>query len=170
MIATEPLMWSHYAEEHKGICYCFDRSNIFHQISTNYSLEDAIHSGEIIYSNKMPEIQCVDHLQREELITLELIKILLTKSINWAYEKEYRYFTKRDSNTVYFNPQSLQAIFVGLRVEESEKQKISTLVKQYNIKHNTKVIIAYARKSPRNYEMEIASKGGTITNRRYSWI
>lgn len=65
-----PVLWSHYAREHKGICLGFD-----------------------VPKNCLVEVQYVnDRLQFEELVPDEdqLQQLLQTKFKDWKYEAEYR--------------------------------------------------------------------------------
>jgi hypothetical protein len=69
------LLWSHYADNHKGMCLVFEVSE-----------ENINNLHKINYQNNFPEINYLDNLNTRE----EIIKIVTTKSIEWEYESEYR--------------------------------------------------------------------------------
>jgi hypothetical protein len=67
------LMWSHYADNHKGICLEF---------STDYSLFGS--AQEVQYLSSYPQ------WSPQALMDKTSPHILLTKSHDWSYESEYR--------------------------------------------------------------------------------
>lgn len=68
---TNPLLWGHYADKHKGLCL-------------GVEIPDA-HLAEVEYvSERLPAPPAID----EPFIK----KLLLTKFKHWQYEKEYRVF------------------------------------------------------------------------------
>ncbi len=66
------LMWSHYAENHKGICLEFRNDNPTIQSAK-----------QVIYRSKYP-VWLINESKEKSL------ELLLTKSEVWSYEKEYR--------------------------------------------------------------------------------
>lgn len=84
------LMWSHYADEHKGIVVEFD----YHALKTHFNkilgLSNSIER--VLYNRERHEVlPCTTSPKRN----------LLTKSDDWIYEKEHRVITKV-SNADYF--------------------------------------------------------------------
>ncbi|MGM0931814.1 MAG: DUF2971 domain-containing protein [Bacteroidota bacterium] len=75
-------MWSHYADKHHGVCYIFDELEL-----VMYGLCSSF--NDVTYSNHFPSIY-KDHLSTETNFKRELNRVVFTKSLNWAYEKEYR--------------------------------------------------------------------------------
>jgi hypothetical protein len=73
--ANSLLMWSHYAEKHKGLCLEFDATQ-----------EKLWRARRVIYSDTFPKVNA-DMLRNP---TALLEAIVLTKSREWEYEKEYR--------------------------------------------------------------------------------
>lgn len=69
------LMWSHYGDEHKGICFGYD----LHTLIRKYDFFP------VIYSKKMPQESELDLHNGNGLL-----KSILTKSIDWSYEQEWR--------------------------------------------------------------------------------
>ncbi len=77
---NNPVMWSHYSDEHKGVCIQFsvDHETIF---SIKY-VEERLFFG-------LSAENFLDHIKKEN--SLEL---LLTKYNHWKYEKEARIISK----------------------------------------------------------------------------
>lgn len=74
------LMWSHYANGHKGFCLEFD---------TNYApFLDTEQLRRVIYSEKYPSLPFSYYLKDESEGIPD--DILRTKSLNWKYENEWR--------------------------------------------------------------------------------
>lgn len=124
------LMWSHYADDHKGICirYKFDFSSnqnndegfrYFNWFHTAYS-------AEIVLDNINPSRPSI---------------LLSTKHDSWKYEQEVR--------LIHFEPNSndshiqvpltklggqIEAVFFGLRCEEHDKETIKSILGE-NVKY-----------------------------------
>ncbi len=80
---SEPVMWSHYAEKHTGICLGFDvcRSQV-QQVSYH---DDRILAA---FSPTTTPDKLSEELQQQ---------LLCTKSAGWRYEEEYRRFVSLDT-------------------------------------------------------------------------
>lgn len=72
--ALHPLLWSHYADSHRGFCLEFDAStDIFG------------HAMKVAYQTEYPVIEFTESDDDENLK-----RSVLTKAKFWAYEREYR--------------------------------------------------------------------------------
>ncbi|HEU4472929.1 MAG TPA: DUF2971 domain-containing protein, partial [Flavisolibacter sp.] len=113
------LMWSHYADNHKGICIEYDFENVD-------SLRPFLQP--IIYTNEIFSIGTF-----EELTSHKKIGSTLIKSKDWEYEKEWRL-------TIFNPPLNLpdrisvptpKAVYLGTRFEENttdyQKRLLDTL-------------------------------------------
>ena len=92
---TNPMLWSHYANKHRGICLGFDlkRDKCQH----------------IKYSDKRILAQLEQKDDDPTKLTPALQNLLLsTKSAHWSYEQEVRMFVKlssaRREGALYFYP------------------------------------------------------------------
>lgn len=106
------LMWSHYADSYKGVCYEYDLSN---------DIELYKYLRPVEYSNEFPIINSTD----------EMPKALLRKSQEWAYEEEWRILEARDSK-VYLKPDTLKGITFGHKVTDNIRQEIIETAKNLN--------------------------------------
>jgi hypothetical protein len=143
----EPLMWAHYSDKHYGVCYCFDKDTIFDKNQYRFS--------EIRYSNLLPSLNYYDGTTSIAHLKTQIADIILTKSDNWSYEKEFRFYTDSSSLIHSFNPTSLQGIIIGCRVTSADEDAIKTLVKTFNEKHKSNVKVMHATPSISNYGMLI---------------
>lgn len=80
-----PLMWSHYASKHQGLCIEYDMSNV---------QEDSVYK--VVYggSRKILTSDIKDWLDNTNTNNTNKLKqvCLLTKSEEWRYESEWRIF------------------------------------------------------------------------------
>ena len=135
------LMWSHYADSHRGICLRFTPE----VKKLAQPKADDLHfelSFPVKYSDTRPKI---DILWRDRPDLLE--KMLLTKADFWSYEHEWRMF---DSNsgpgTHKFPPSCLDAVIFGARSTSDDREMIlewlkgrKEPVKLYEAKFNEKL-------------------------------
>lgn len=124
------LMWSHYADEHKGICIGFKEdylkqngikffpSNIEYQ--DNYPFDDII--NRINFFEKEKILNGLDSIAGDILLS-----ILTTKYTSWKYERERRLIV-RDFGARKFEPLAVNSIALGLRMEERDKRTLQTLL------------------------------------------
>lgn len=114
------LMFSHYAQNHTGVCFIFD----FNKIPRESEL------FKIKYSENM-------QLIKDENKSSEYINCLITKSIHWKYENEYRiikFFQNNDSRLINLVKRNLKGIILGYKMSEINKEFIKHLAKEVNLK------------------------------------
>ncbi len=82
------LMWAHYADSHAGVVMEFNGDHaFFSKMLPEFPLSDF----EVAYTNKRPVIKIQKNHLTEHALKVELLRALfLTKSIDWAYERELR--------------------------------------------------------------------------------
>jgi hypothetical protein len=111
------LIWSHYANSHKGFCVEFDTRLLVESVKGHYQ--------QVNYSKEIPYFSIMD-LLNQEIIT----KLIYTKSVDWIYEDEYRITAIHRPNTpVNFNPKALTAIYFGYKMMMEQKIEIIDKVK-----------------------------------------
>ena len=127
-LATDPknrLMWSHYADSHRGFCIEYDFN----------SLKDEVLPFPIIYSETRPLIPwkaAIDHTQESmEAATADLTLGLLTKDKSWEYENEWRVLLPAA------NPPDLKvpitAIYLGAHITSENKAIILEIANNHKI-------------------------------------
>lgn len=107
------LMWSHYADSHRGICLEFD-------ITEDYDF--FVFPIIIKYKRNYPT---VDVSETRGNVGKEL---LTTKYEGWQYEQEVRIY-KEAYGEYGFNPTSLKAIYFGCKVEDSERKNLYEFIR-----------------------------------------
>ena len=96
------LMWSHYADSHKG--FCLEFSTKFAPFSN--------HLYRVVYENAMPTIT---PSERQIGSAVDLRRFLLTKARVWSYEKEWRIVSESSNTTIEYPPEALKRILVGAK-------------------------------------------------------
>jgi len=108
-------MWTHYADEHKGICIEYDFAN-------EDRGEIRAFLSPVLYSNEVYKVNVF-----EDFTTTRLIRALLTKSIYWEYEAEWRLTIMKKRNRVF--PETIaapipKAIYFGTRFNQNNDKEI----------------------------------------------
>jgi len=127
LINNNVLMWSHYADKHKGICLEFD-SDLTSYGFTNL-LEDDITVGPVGYT----EYERINYLSSDRRFAV--CKLFLCKSSTWSYEKEYRLITlNRKPELQKFKNSYLKSVYFGLNITSLEIENFIILCSEYNYK------------------------------------
>ncbi len=138
------LMWGHYGDKHTGVCIGFERPDndfydlIYSKKRTKFPLYDlACIISSYILTDENPDIN-------DKNIIKKGLQSFLTKSIDWAYEKEVRcLFSMKSSDQftsigegkyLYIMPTSITEIYLGCKIDKDNKEKIIQLAKEKNIK------------------------------------
>ena len=127
-LATDPknrLMWSHYADSHRGFCIEYDFN----------SLKDEVLPFPIIYSENRPLVPwkaAIDHTPESiKEATADLTLGLLTKDQAWEYENEWRVLLPAA------NPPDLKvpitAIYLGAHISLENKAIILEIANNHKI-------------------------------------
>jgi Protein of unknown function (DUF2971) len=119
-----PLMWSHYAEKHTGVCLEFRVDDRFFGAAL-----------EVQYRDRYPSLSLFQQ-GRAQLLPL------LIKSADWAYETEYRMIVPErgyevrgmpfvvDNHLIAFPPPVLKSIIVGCQMPIKDRDQLRALVAQ----------------------------------------
>lgn len=93
------LMWSHYANEHKGVVVsilCDSETFDFHSQYTENCGVSKKTPERVIYSNRRPGHEMPDNAIYEYFEHGFYTHFAMTKGNDWIYEKEYRYLIRMD--------------------------------------------------------------------------
>lgn len=108
------LMWSFYANEHKGVCI---------ELEPNTSVKD----WHLIDVDYVPNIAMIG----KESATVD--NVLSKKSSQWSYEQEVRFIRTVDasdkSNRKRYMRVKILRIFLGIRMAPKDKRLITRLIK-----------------------------------------
>lgn len=136
------LMWSHYAQSHTGVCLEFVRTE-------ENNLGDSDVCSPVNYANNYPKINLAKALIRQDGTAMRLL--MGTKSIEWSYEKEWRYMHENGNNKCEF-PGPISRVILGVKIKDDFKSRIEKLCSQRNIP------CVQAKKADRKYQIEVPSK------------
>ncbi len=126
------LMWSHYADSHKGICIGFEVQEIDNQTGLFFKVNEQY----IFLENKR-----VKYIQEQERSLIDIMGIdlstignsLYSKYNSWKYEKENRFILLSNeiaSGKVKVVKETIKEILFGLKVEDCIiKQTLKNLKK-----------------------------------------
>lgn len=128
------LMWSHYANQHKGFCIGFVRK-------TNNLLGDITKTQPVEYDCNYPEVDPLDENGNYDHSIFT--KMLFTKAKDWEYEKEWRLvYDERDKEEPL--PADISSIIFGLIMPEGHKATIrKILADQPNIQYQQAIEVEY---------------------------
>ena len=112
------LLWAHYAENHSGVC-------IEYEINT-----DKNGLLPVNYSTQYPTLSIYDFGLNLGQTT---DSILATKSMEWAYEKEWRYIQSGAANSEIPNPFKITSIIFGARMPIENARAIKAILKDQEI-------------------------------------
>lgn len=111
---SNELMWSHYADSHKGFCIEYDLDVLCPITSKTF---DLISTANINYQSNRPVVTNRDNLD------VIIHKVFGTKSKAWEYENEIRLvFGNSGLKPVPVN--AIKAIYFGLRMDLKERKQI----------------------------------------------
>lgn len=130
------VMWSHYADEHKGLCLCYDFADGFTEREG-----ESITFKKIIYAD----------INQKTSIDIPSIKSdlgLYTKHSLWSYENEVRLISYRPgnddgighisldhevSNALQESSSRIKSIYFGIRCPDSTVRTVTTLLRSRGI-------------------------------------
>jgi hypothetical protein len=128
------LMWTHYADQHKGFCIGFVRKpdNLLGDITKTQPVE---------YDCNYPEVNPMDENGNADFTIFR--KMLFTKAKNWEYENEWRFLYDEGDKVVPF-PADISSIIFGLKMPDEHKVTIrKILADQPNIRYQEAIKVEY---------------------------
>ena len=129
------LMWSHYADSHKGVCLKFD---ILQDLDT-FSL-----TVPVDYNSEYPEFDTLNGNPGVNIIT--------RKSPDWAYEHEHRTVKINAYGLHTIKKDVLAEVIFGCRTSEKDKTLIRDLAKSNGF---NRVSFSEAMANPEAYKLDI---------------
>jgi hypothetical protein len=136
------LMWSHYAKNHTGVCFQFYPSaeaELFNGISA------------VQYSDKKPVLDIGLRYDEEDIA-----RIFLQKSIEWAYEREWRFVSSRRARQLGpISGSALSGVIYGARCPPQSIEIVRSLLAERAKLGLPKVTEFRAALSPAHYSVGI---------------
>jgi hypothetical protein len=116
-----PLMWSHYAEAHKGICFVFEVEDNRDDFTP------------VQYSVSVPQLE----LLGKDSIKSDMKKLIASKSSQWSYEQEVRQVHGNKNVTVPFAGNLIEVIF-GCKCSVADMNLVCKILNA-NARFNTRL-------------------------------
>lgn len=140
------LMWSHYADLHRGYCIGIDGHGLAEFIAD--SVQDyGCKLGPVNYSDDYPVLDFMKDSANETTF-----KRSFTKQTCWKYEKEYRFVFHNSPNKVIKYPKKLiKEIYLGCRMPEEHIIEIKLFLKENDL---TDVKLSQMEMSYHRFELE----------------
>ncbi len=137
---NNPLMWSHYAASHKGICIEYDFKDIIrNKEDIKIFLDEVIYSDQrvTIDSNLMDKVDLKDIESKGKIDLLKLfIGGLFNKHKVWEYETEWRSIVIVDEQK-NFNRElrlnNISGIYLGNKMDDATLNVVITLLADLNV-------------------------------------
>lgn len=150
--ATEILLWSHYAESHRGICLKFRENCGFP--ANNWAIRDGIRPLKVIYSESYPT-ETFFAADWEEWMRM-MTACLLTKSKCWSYESEWRVIeSPPNEGSAHgwhkLDPDSLAGVIFGCEIDCKDERE----VRAWHRAGGARVPLYRAKKKSRKFDLEI---------------
>lgn len=100
------LMWSHYADQHRGICIGFKRS----------ALEGIADLRQVRYRSRVPVLsaETVDEAKSEAGF--------LSKSTHWKYESEWRIINFEGKKYLDLPSDAISVVVLGVRTSQEDRE------------------------------------------------
>jgi len=147
--ARNTVMWAHYTDKHKGAVIGIDFDNILPEANGGRGI--SMHS--VNYYEERPKINILTDFEIPPAAFI--LKTVLTKSIEWKYEQEFRTvfhvasledlqkqglacfkdFNGKKTWFLRLNPKAIREVIFGLYTEESLKLAIRKLTEQSELQH-----------------------------------
>lgn len=111
------LMWSHYADCHRGVCLEFD------------VLEDPnffVNPKDVTYQSCYPLID----MARSDGSSAYVEALLGTKFSEWSYEDEVRVYNHQSKKAFPFNPKALKSVIFGCKANDEVIEEVKNIVRE----------------------------------------
>jgi len=127
------LMWSHYADMHKGICIGF-KTTIYKNKLAIRCKEDQIEDNlrylpvfRVDYNDEKPDPVNIFNFHYEELY-----RFIYRKAECWSYEEEYRIALCEElliKNPIIIGHDEISEVYFGLKIDKDKKEAIIEIIK-----------------------------------------
>lgn len=130
------LLWSHYANSHKGLCLHFSSggfpSETLRRGTVAYATQRPTVLASLVAKLALPEKNSLPTGRRIEWRTELYRSMFFTKPIDWNYEEEYRLvYSNATTEAVEFGKDALLEVIFGVNTPKGLKNKVKSLTKKY---------------------------------------
>ncbi|WP_218619101.1 DUF2971 domain-containing protein [Vibrio algicola] len=142
------LMWSHYADNHKGFVIEFTLSHKDYEMHMG-NVEEKLFGWDVEYSNNMPMITAGTR-------DFNAVKdVFLTKSLDWKYESEYRVLAMQKGPGIHNIDRSMiTKVIGGVNISDDDFDVLKSLVHTLSMSDTCNPKIIKAQMSRDQYRLE----------------
>ena len=137
-----PLMWSHYANKHYGFCLEYDFTHTMVKRYSDLNLAK-IMLLPVIYSEQRPLLTkaitspkfLAQYMKTKKLpneIIESIVYGMLFKSVDWAYEREWR-IIGLNMKSPFMKLPPARKLFLGANIEDSTKDRLIEIARKKHI-------------------------------------
>jgi hypothetical protein len=142
------LMWSHYANHHKGVVVEFDTFQ--DQYTELHDVEKTLLGYPIIYQDQMPKISARNGQDGFSAVQSSI----LTKSLSWKYENEVRVLSTHLGPGIHsFDHSLISRIIAGVKMTPCDYLDLVERVNKINSAKGLLIKVIKAKMSKNNYEV-----------------
>jgi hypothetical protein len=145
------LMWSHYADEHKGFCIGF-REDLFYPHPQLLNPIDVKYQGEHPFHSKSFPHHKYNGNHLDDIVAFFIKEAIGTKYTYWKYERERR-IVRDKSGAHKFEAKQVVSVAFGLKMETEHKDVLIKLMQNPEWHH---VKFYQAKKSPKKFALEFS--------------
>lgn len=140
--SLDELLWAHYGCNHTGFCVEYDLDKLIEYEKNDYVYLDVKYKN----SPQVISVSDIDTSSQKKILN----KMFGIKSKAWSYEKEIRVITSSSGKHSY-DYRTVKAIYFGLRMSDSDKNKLMDKLKGRGIKYNQIIL------NPKSYKFSFIS-------------
>ena len=138
-------MWSHYAENHSGVCIQFELAR-----DPRFLLE----AMSVKYSDEFPEVNWFDEQMSEQLAST-----ILNKHTGWQYEQEHRIVhIDKAGDFLKFKPEAISGIIIGAKLSPQKLERLHEILKERQEAGHPQIKIWRAQLAETRYKLAIFSE------------
>ncbi|NQU50953.1 MAG: DUF2971 domain-containing protein [Bacteroidetes bacterium] len=136
----ELLLWTHYANSHKGVCLVFDRKILVKSLQIeNMDIE----VDKVNYQSNIPRIELESDVNKN--LSIDGYSVFRFKYVDFEKEKEIRfikYFNPKfeEERGIWFDKTALKAVIFGERMPADDRRTIAHIVKSNDKYKDVKLI------------------------------
>ena len=127
----KPMMWSHYADEHKGICllYRFPESFINYDQNKIIGTSTLIYGDNVFTDSLLEAAEGLSEIEAWEIFQAIVVPILTAKGQDWSVEDESR-IIREYSGPLEIDRKYLTQICFGFATPERDKELIRNILER----------------------------------------
>lgn len=147
-MSVNPLniaMWSHYANNHKGVVYEF-HPNLF---NFNETKDTCNAPGKVFYQ---ADYELLSYTATDKNMENELASMLSIKGEIWAYEEEFRFINLKFNGAKKFDKNCLKSIIFGVKTSIDEIKCVKECCEKHRLNH---INFKQAQFIPGKFELEM---------------